>query len=104
MNNSVFSENKEEKPNVQECIGRLTTLIESAEAVLVSKEWSTLKEKEFDAELNRLKRVLVTEAKKRPVNEPEIYFIQGRIESMERYDLRYMADKWRVELETIKRI
>lgn len=97
MNNSA-------QPSLQERIGRLTTLIESAEAVLVSKEWSTLKESEFDEELNRLKRVLVTEAKKRPVNEPEIYFIQGRIESMERYDLRHMADKWRIELETIKRI
>lgn len=102
MNNSGISV-EEEKPDLSEKLGKLTTLIESAHAVLESKGWSTLKA-EFDAELARLKRILFTEAKKRPVDEKELYFIQGRIESMERFDLVNMATKWRTELDHIKKL
>lgn len=103
MNNSGLPSDEQEKPDLSEKLGRLTTLIEAASALLDSKEWSTLKE-EFDAELARLKRVLFTEAKKRPVNENELYFIQGRIEAMERFDLMNMALKWRTELEHITKL
>lgn len=102
MNNSGLP-TEEAKPDLSEKLGKLTTLIEAAHAILESKEWSTLKA-EFETELERLKRVLFTEAKKRPMNENEIYFLQGRIESMERWDLAHMAEKYRAELETIRKL
>lgn len=104
MNNSGFQSDEEKKPDLSEKAGKLTLLIESANAILESKEWSTLKDKEFGEELARLERVLLTEAQKRPVNESEIYFLQGRIESMKRFDLSYMASKWIAELETIRKL
>lgn len=104
MNNSVDFSIPEEKPDKSERAGKLTTLIEAAHAILDSKEWSTLKESEFDAELARLKRLLFAEAKKRPVSESELYYLQGRIEAMERFDLGTMASKWHAELQTIKKL
>lgn len=103
MNNSGLIPQEEPKPDISERKGKLTTLIESLGAILVSEEGRTLK-KEFDVELERLNRVLKTESRKRPVNTDEIHYLQGRIESMERFDLEKMLQKYRTELETITRI
>ena len=102
MNNSSLPI-EEEKLDLSEKLGKLTTLIEAAHATLESKGWSTLKE-EFDAELARLKRVLFVEAEKRPINDTEMYYLQGRIDAMKRFNLLYMATKWRTELENIKKL
>jgi len=104
MNNSFANETDIPTPDRSERIGRLTTLIESANAVLDSKEWSTLKTEEFDGALLRYKRLLLSEARKKTIDEPEIYRLQGRIDVMERFDLSHMRDKWLNELETIKKL
>ena len=99
MNNSAGLP-PETVPDLSERAGRLTTLIEAAEMLLASREWSTLKE-EFDAE--RYERILVQEAKKPELDNAEMYRLQGRIEVMKRFDLSHMRDKWRLELDSIKK-
>lgn len=103
MNNSVFSPPKEEekKPDRRERVGRLATLIESVEKILASSEWSTLKQEEFDNEIPRLTRLLVQEAKKKEINQGEIYRLQGRLEEAKRLSLEGLLQNYRVELETI---
>lgn len=104
MNNSVASLNEIQAPDLRERAGKLATLIESAEMLLNSKEWSTLREEEFDGELERLERILLTEAKKKPLDEGELYRLQGKIEVMKRYSLQHLVDKYRLELDSINRI
>lgn len=99
MNNSAIQEETTETPNIR--AGQLTTLIESAGAILTSKEWSTLKT-EFD--LGRLERLLATESRRKEINLPEIYRLQGRIEENKRLDLEGMRTKWLLELEAIKKL
>lgn len=94
----------EKKPDYAERAGRLATLIEAIESILSSKEWSTLKEEEFDGELERLERLLLVEAKKPQIDEKEIYKLQGRIESMKRFNLEGLKQKFRLELETINKL
>lgn len=104
MNNSTFQAEEGSKQDYQERAGKLATLIEAAEAVLASLEWRTLKNEEFDPETARLERLLIVEAKKHPVNEPELYRLQGRIEQHARLNLEGLVEKFRVELESIKRL
>jgi len=103
MNNSVFLPPKEEekKPDRRKRAGKLATLIESIEKILASTEWSTLKEEEFNDEIPRLNRLLLAEAKKKEVNHAEIYRLQGRIESAQKYSLETLLKKYHIELETI---
>lgn len=104
MNNSVDFSLPEEKPDLSERKGKLTTLIEAAHAILDSKEWSTLKAEEFDPGTARLRRDLFSEAKKRPLDDARIYSLQGEIRAMERFDLEKMAANWMKELDTIKKL
>lgn len=102
MNNSFLQ--PEEKRDYSERAGKLATLIEAVEAILASPEWSTLKAEEFDGELERLERMLLTEAKKKPLDEAEIYILQGRIDTMKKYSLERLRNKYRIELEGINKL
>lgn len=102
MNNSFLP--KEEKVSYEERAGKLATLIEAVELILASKEWSTLKEEEFNGELERSERILLNEAKKPELNQAEIYRLQGKIDTLKKYNLERLRDKYRLELDGINRI
>lgn len=105
MNNSVsiFHDN-EEKPDLATRAGKLTTLIEAAERLLQQKEWRTLQEEEFTGGLERAERLLTAEAKRSELNTAEIYRLQGEIAALKRYDVAHLRDKYRLELDAIKKL
>ena len=103
MNNSLahFPEEEVRKPDFRERLGKLASLIESVEKILASTEWSTLKIEEFDQEIPRLERLMLTESKKKEIQAPELYRLQGRIESARKYSLEGLLKAYRTELESI---
>lgn len=104
MNNSAFQPPEEQKPDLAERAGKLATLIEAAEIVLASREWRTLKEEEFDGYLERNERLLLAEAKRKELDQAEIYRYQGRIEVLKRFSLEQLCEKYRTELEGIRKL
>lgn len=87
---------------VRERDAHLVRLLESITEVQATRAWSTLKE-EFDGEIARLNRLLLAESKKSEVNLPEVYRLQGRIESAKKYSLEKLFEDYMTERETIKR-
>lgn len=80
----------------------LVRLIEAIHEIQSTSAWSTLKE-EFDEEMARLNRLLIAEAKKAVIDAPEIYRLQGRIESARKHSLENLFTSAMNEHNTIKR-
>ncbi len=87
---------------IRERDAHLVRLIEAIQEVQSTNAWSTLKE-EFDGEIARLNRFLLAESKKKEVDLPEIYRLQGRIESAKKYSLEKLFEDSMTERETIRR-
>lgn len=80
----------------------LVQVVEAIQAVQATSAWSTLKT-EFDGEIARLTRLLLAEAKKSELNLPEIYRLQGRIESARKLSLEKLFEDSMTEHDTLKR-
>lgn len=80
----------------------LVRLIEAITALQSTDAWSTLKE-EFDGEVAKLNRHLLTESKKSEVNLPEVYRFQGRIEAAKKYSFESLLASYRFERESIRK-
>lgn len=80
----------------------LVLIIESANEVLNTKAWQTLKELVFDGVDERLDRQLLAEAKKPVIEADKIYFLQGESAQARRLDLKRYAEMCQRELEGIK--
>ena len=105
MNNSgVFI--PPEKPDIltqlQEKEVWLTKVIESAETIHTSQEWSTLKTELFDPMLEKLEKLLKEEALKVPAATEKLAHIAGQLEAIKKLDLPSLAAKHRIELAHIK--
>lgn len=94
--------NESQLATVRERYAHLVRLIEAITDVQSTSAWSTLKE-EFDGEIARLERLLMQESKKGEVNLPEVYRLQGRIESARKYSLEKLFEDSMAESDTIKR-
>ncbi len=79
----------------------LIRLIEAITDVQSTQAWGTLKE-EFDGEIARLHRLILRESKEKEVNLPEIYRLQGRIESAKKYSLENLLEDAMTEHNSIK--
>lgn len=80
----------------------LVRLIEAITEVQSIPAWSTLKT-EFDGEIAKLNRFLLAEAKKKPINDAELYHLQGRIESAKKYSLEKLYEDAMAEHDSLKR-
>lgn len=89
-------------PAARERDAHLIRLIEAIKDVQAAPAWSTLKE-EFDGEIARLNRLLLSESKAKEVNLPEVYRLQGRLESAKKYSLERIFEDSMTEHDTIKR-
>lgn len=87
---------------LQERNAHLVRLIEAIQDVQSTSAWSTLKE-EFDGEVARLNRLLLRESKEKELKQPEIYRLQGRIESAKKYSLEKLLEDSMTEHNTLKR-
>lgn len=114
MNNSFFYEEKEGQEGVLTHPGREETLrskegdlvkiIEAIGSLSNTREWSTLKTYVFDGALESLEKRLVSEANKMPVNDGELYRLQGQIMWAKKYaDLQKLADTFRLELINVRK-
>ena len=107
MNNALVNliENLEDETikNNEVEIARLTRLIEAIDGVLRTKDWATLEELHFSQEKRRIERLLLSEAKKLPVNDKEIYRLQGEMKWALRYaDIRKWAEFLKNQLTELK--
>lgn len=81
---------------------RVIQLIEAIQEIQSTDAWSTLKE-EFDGEIARLNRLLLTESKKKEIDLPEVYRLQGRIESTKKFSFEKLYADLMTEHDNIKR-
>ena len=97
-----MSDSSDKLAVIRERDAHLIQLIEAIQDVQSTSSWSTLK-LELDGEVSRLHRLLLAEAKKVDVNLPEVYRLQGRIESAKKFSLDKLAEDYMTEHNTIKR-
>lgn len=104
MNNSALQpeETKDKETILRERDALLVRLIEAITDVQSTSAWGTLKE-ELDGEVARLNRLLLGESKKKEIDLPELYRLQGRIESAKKYSLDSLLSDYRAERDTIRR-
>lgn len=106
MNLSSLSEEETLTPTTgrRERETELVNLVDAIRNVLMTPEWSSLKEKLFDGLVERLERQLITAATRKVVDEKEIYHIQGQLVWAKRFsDLEKLADMYRLELTSVRR-
>lgn len=81
---------------------QLVRLIEAITDIQSTAAWSTLKE-EFDGEGARLIRLLLVESRKKEIDLPEVYRLQGRIDATKRLSLEKLLEDYRTERESIRK-
>lgn len=107
MNNSTLSyqEPAEEidlSPVLREKQVELEAIIKAINAIAGTPEWKVLKEKVFDGVVESLERLLNQEAKKKPLNEAEIYSLNGQLQWAKKYaDFNKLAQAYKLELDNI---
>lgn len=110
MNNSFVIETEEGAEEVVDFSERLGTreselkkIIEAIRVVSTSDGWRTLKKIVFDGVLDSLQRRLASEANKMPINEKEIYNLQGQIAWAKKYsNLDTLANTYKNELISVR--
>lgn len=82
---------------------RLTKLIEAIVNLLENKDWRTLQELHFSQEEERVSRLLLGEAHKSPLDDKEIYRLQGEMKWARRYaDLVAFVKLLKNQLDKLK--
>lgn len=104
MNNSQLpaEERKDDATRFRERDAVLIHLIDAINQVRATGAWSTLKE-EFETEISRLNRLLLTESKKPELNTAEIYRLQGRVEATRKLSLEKLLADYTTERDTIRK-
>jgi hypothetical protein len=106
MNNARFQGEVDVEESITPLLegraGELATLIEILGTLNQSREWSSLKAKEFDPEIVRIESLLKTESKKRPLEQETIYYLQGRLDGVKKMHVSHLLESYRLELMRIK--
>lgn len=103
---NVFEENEPQdlKPVLREREAKLVKIIEALGQVEAADEWQTLKELYLDEIVKSLESRLVTEAKAKTINEPELYRLQGQLAWAKKYaNLEQLRQSFKVELQNIRK-
>lgn len=109
MNNSLIERPDESVPETREeklhaLEGDLVKAIDAVVSLTNTTEWSTLKKTVFDPTLSSLERKLAQEAMKTPLDEKEMYRLQGQIVWARRYsDPEQLAETLRLELTNVRK-
>lgn len=85
MNNVFFEEESEVVRDTSDEKARLTRLVEAINSLLQTNEWHIIEELHFTKEEDRINRLLLSESKKTPLNDQEIYRLQGELKWATRY-------------------
>lgn len=109
MNNALLTNSPDEnEPDLT--IGlrtRETELVNMIDAIIKvagTSEWKALEGLIFNKQVEALERELRSEAKRKELNTPEIYRLNGKIEIANRYsDLDKLANTYRLELINIRK-
>ena len=80
----------------------LVLILEAIDEVLKTKGWQTLKELVLDKEVERIERLLLSEAKSEEPNHKVLYRLQGELSKTRRLDLKSYAQVCQKELQGIK--
>lgn len=104
MNNSfgIDLDISQEKPDpvpLRERESKLLRLLETIQAF--GPEWSTLKEELFDGRVESLEKLLLGESKKKDVQLPDLYRLQGRLSEVKR--VASIAEVALAELNSIRK-
>lgn len=112
MNNSISLENTEtlneqpidKSPWMRAREAELVKIIEAIGSLSASKEWSTLKNSVFDGVLENLEKRMASESNKMPLNEQEIYKLQGQIAWARKYSkMDTLIEAFRLELTNLRK-
>lgn len=111
MNNSKIAldniETEEEidlSPVLREQETKVVKIIEAISVIAVSEQWKVLKELIFDDLVDSLERRISSEAKRKPIDEPEIYALTGQLAWAKRYaDFNKLADAYKLELSNLRK-
>lgn len=91
------------KPMLQKQRAEITRIIEAIEGIETTKDWKTLKGLIFDGVGETIERLLATEMKKKPINTPQVYYLQGQLHWAKKYtNLEELKQIYKVELKNIK--
>jgi len=104
MNNALILEEEEPKnEKAQEYETELVRVVEAIAEVLKTKEWQVLKGLVFDKEVERVERLLTSEARKVPLSIESIYRLQGELKWAKRYsDLKELAQHYQNQLKGLR--
>lgn len=109
MNNSqVISDfkpqrNEEIAPRLRAEEARILRIVEAAQGIQSSREWSTLKTEVFDNLVNVLEKELRNEARKDEPSTLKLNRLSGELKWAERFsDLGKLENSYRVQLQNIR--
>jgi len=112
MNNSkLIVENatlQEDPPADKALLGEMqskrTKIIQAIDRVKANEDWKLLERELFEGTVEKLGKLLDAEMKKRPIDEPQIYFLQGQLKWAEKHaNLDILKEIFKVEVENIKK-
>lgn len=107
MNNSNLTidleEEKDPVPVLHQMESELVKIIEAMQSIAISDQWKVLKELIFDDLVASLEKRISSEAKKKPIDEPEIYSLNGQLAWAKKYaDFNKLADAYKVQLMNLR--
>lgn len=70
----------------------LVKIITAYESLFKSEEWATLKELIFDKNVERIERLILSEATAKEINLNKIYNLQGQLENEKRYGPHFIEN------------
>ena len=81
----------------------LVRMLEAIEDIQKTSAWKVLRKEIFDEKIESLERRLMIEAEKFPIDDKEIYRLQGQLISAKKYGLNDLQKTFKVELENLRK-
>lgn len=93
----------DETPRLREKEVEIIKIVEALATVSGSDEWQKLKNLVFDGVVETLERKIAQEASKKPLNESEIYSLNGQLVWAKKFsNLESLMEVYRTELTNIR--
>ncbi len=92
------------KPLLREMQSQRTRIVQAIDRVKASKDWRMLEDELFEGIVEKLEKLLREEANKRPIDDAQIYYLQGQLVWAKKYaDLEKLKEVFKVEVQNIKK-
>ena len=90
-------------PELNKKRAEYTKIVEAIDGVTSSKDWKTLNRLVFEGVKETLEKTLKAEMRKRPLDESQIYFLQGQLAWADKYsNLEELKERFKVEIQHIR--